>query len=117
MTHEFKVGQWVEYDGGVYQIYHMDHRDPSESWIHNWKEGERNNIGSVHTASLTPLTLRDGDFVKTEGMTQEQLSQRAGLAHMTISRIECGSPRPSMDALRKIAVALGVTLDDLAGEE
>ncbi len=52
-----------------------------------------------------------------KGMTQEQLAHKAGLAHMTISRIVCGSPRPSMDSLRKIATALGVTLDDLGGEE
>lgn len=48
-------------------------------------------------------------------LSQEGLAQAAGLGHMTVSRLERGSPRPSLDTLQKLARALGVSLDDLAG--
>lgn len=72
-------------------------------------EKQKGDDGTMKTGE------RIRDLRQREGMTQEALAYVAGLAHMTISRIERGSPRPSMDALRKIATALGVSLDDLAG--
>jgi len=49
-------------------------------------------------------------------LTQEALAHKAGVAHMTVSRLERNIQRPGVDLLQKIARALGVTLDDLAGE-
>jgi len=48
------------------------------------------------------------------GISQDVLSKRANLAFYTIAKIETGStPNPTIDTVKKIADALGVTLDDL----
>jgi len=48
------------------------------------------------------------------GISQDVLSKRANLAFHTIAKIEAGStPDPRIENVKKIADALGVTLDDL----
>lgn len=48
------------------------------------------------------------------GISQDILSKRANLAFHTIAKIEAGStPNPTIDTVKKIADALGITLDDL----
>jgi len=48
------------------------------------------------------------------GISQDVLSKKADLAFHTIAKIEAGStPNPTIDTVKKIADALGVSLDDL----
>jgi transcriptional regulator with XRE-family HTH domain len=48
------------------------------------------------------------------GISQDVLSKRANLAFHTIAKIEAGStPDPRIETVKKIAYALGVSLDDL----
>ena len=48
------------------------------------------------------------------GISQDRLSKKANLAFHTIAKIEAGStPNPTIDTVKKIADALGVSLDDL----
>jgi transcriptional regulator with XRE-family HTH domain len=48
------------------------------------------------------------------GISQDQLSKKANLAFHTIAKIEAGStPNPTIETVKKIANALGVSLDDL----
>jgi len=48
------------------------------------------------------------------GISQDVLSKRANLAFHTIAKIEAGStPNPTIDTVKKIVDALGVSLDDL----
>lgn len=48
------------------------------------------------------------------GISQDILSKKANLAFHTIAKIEVGAtPNPTIDTVKKIADALGVTLDDL----
>lgn len=48
------------------------------------------------------------------GISQDVLSKRANLAFHTIVKIEAGStPDPRIETVKKIADALGVSLDDL----
>ena len=48
------------------------------------------------------------------GISQDVLSKRANLAFHTIAKIEAGAtPNPTIDTVKKIADALGVSLDDL----
>jgi transcriptional regulator with XRE-family HTH domain len=48
------------------------------------------------------------------GLSQDTLSKRANLAFHTIAKIESGAtPNPTIDTVKKIADALGVTLNDL----
>lgn len=48
------------------------------------------------------------------GISQDVLSKKANLAFHTIVKIESGStPDPRIETVKKIADALGVSLDDL----
>lgn len=46
-------------------------------------------------------------------MTQSQLAEAVGCYPKDISRWETGERRPKIDALMRIAAALGTTLEDL----
>ncbi len=53
-------------------------------------------------------------YRKKLGISQDILSKRADLAYHTIAKIEAGStPDPRIETVKKIADALGITLDDL----
>lgn len=48
------------------------------------------------------------------GISQDILSKKAKLAFHTIAKIEAGStPNPTIETVKKIADALGVSMDDL----
>ena len=48
------------------------------------------------------------------GISQDVLSKKSNLAFHTIAKIEAGAtPNPTIETVKKIADALGVTLDDL----
>jgi mRNA interferase RelE/StbE len=48
------------------------------------------------------------------GLTQAALAERAGVNRVTVAEIETGRKQGSVATLRALAMALGVTLDDLA---
>ncbi len=53
--------------------------------------------------------LRDlGHIRKSKGLSQTELARRTGIVRATLSRIENGRIRPSLDEVRWIAQALGV---------
>ena len=47
------------------------------------------------------------------GMNQEAFADHCGFARTYMSRIETGGANPSLDAIKVLADALGVTLQDL----
>ena len=49
------------------------------------------------------------------GITAAELARQSGINQATISRVERGMQRPSVDTLSALACALDVPLDDLAG--
>ncbi len=50
-------------------------------------------------------------------MSQDRLSKKADLALNTIVKVETGeNPNPTVETLKKIAKALGVTIGDLFKE-
>ena len=53
---------------------------------------------------------------KAKAWSQYKLAKESGVTQPTISRIEAGKYNPSHGTLRALAKALGVTLDELAGE-
>lgn len=59
-----------------------------------------------------------GDRLKSlridAGLTQEQLAQRIGVKKQNISRYENGRVEPNIRTAKRIAEALGVTLEDIA---
>lgn len=54
---------------------------------------------------------------KASGLTQQALADRAGLHGTLVRRYEIGKVQPSIDALRRLAVALSVPADLLLFEE
>jgi transcriptional regulator with XRE-family HTH domain len=50
-------------------------------------------------------------------MTQAQLSEHSGLFRTHLSRIECGTANPSLDAIVAIACALRISPHDLLAHE
>lgn len=55
-------------------------------------------------------------FRKQKGLTQKALAESIGLSVMQLRRYEAGTSQPTLDVLRKIAVALGVSADELVFE-
>ena len=53
-------------------------------------------------------------YRELRGLTQVALSEASGVNRVQIANIESGSKRGSIDTLKKLAGALGVSLDDLA---
>ncbi len=53
------------------------------------------------------------DFRETAGLTQAELSSRAGIGRVTLTRIEKGEHSPRTETLTAIARALGVDVEDL----
>lgn len=54
---------------------------------------------------------------KERELTQEALGELAGLTKLQIHRYERGTSQPTLDALKRLAVALNVSIDELVFEE
>ncbi len=50
---------------------------------------------------------------KQKGLTQQQLAERVGVHVVQLRRYEAGSSQPTLDVIRGIAVALGISADEL----
>jgi len=53
---------------------------------------------------------------KTQALTQHQLADLAGVHVNQVRRYEAGTAQPSLEGLKKIALALHIKLDDLVFE-
>jgi len=53
---------------------------------------------------------------KHAGMSQEKLAEKASLHPVYVSAVERGAKTISMDALMRIAKALGIKLRDIVGD-
>ena len=51
------------------------------------------------------------------GLTQAELAEKAGISRATLARVELAEVDPAASTLRALARALGVTVNDLFGEE
>jgi transcriptional regulator with XRE-family HTH domain len=49
-------------------------------------------------------------------LTQEELAQKCGVTQQFIQMLENGKKNPSVSTLKKLAAALGVTVDELIGK-
>lgn len=60
-----------------------------------------------------PFPNRLAETRKERGLTQESLGESVGLTKLQIYRYEKGTSQPTLDVLKKIAVTLHVSLDEL----
>ena len=67
------------------------------------------------SAAVEPLNLgeRVRDLRKARNWTLEQAATEAGLARSTLSKIENGQMSPTYDALKKLALGLGISVPQL----
>lgn len=71
----------------------------------------------AHTLVSMPFPDRLARIRRLKGLTQKELADRVELHQSQIHRYESGASQPTLDALRKLALALAVTADELVFEE
>ena len=64
------------------------------------------------TGTAITNTIRKLRYERNE-MTQQDLAERVGVTRQTINAIELGKYSPSLEVAFRIAVALGVRLEDV----
>jgi transcriptional regulator with XRE-family HTH domain len=62
------------------------------------------------------LARRVRELRTGQGLTTRQLAERAGISQGAVSHLETGRRAPSLDLARRVASALGVTVDHLFAE-
>ena len=69
--------------------------------------------GEEALAVPVDLAERVRSLRKEKGWTLEQAAQAAGMARSTLSKIENAQMSPTYDALKKLAVGLGISVPQL----
>ena len=69
--------------------------------------------GEAETSMPLDLGARVRELRKAKDWTLEQAAQEAGLARSTLSKIENGQMSPTFEALKKLAVGLGISVPQL----
>lgn len=65
------------------------------------------------TGALSAVGGRLRDLRRKHDLTLEELSERTAISVSTLSRVESGSRRPTLDVLLPLSRLFGVTLDDV----
>jgi DNA-binding XRE family transcriptional regulator len=60
---------------------------------------------------------RLAEIRRGKGWTQEQLAGESGVNRVTIARYETGKTVPKIDTLQRLAVALGVQIDEIVDKK
>jgi transcriptional regulator with XRE-family HTH domain len=72
---------------------------------------------AAHSVEKVPYVIALGGAIRwlreQREMSQAELAARAGMTQPRLSRFERGESQPDAYALRRLAVALGITLEDL----
>lgn len=71
------------------------------------------SIETTHWLITMQLAAKLVQLRKQKGLSQQSLADAVGLHVTQIKRYESGATQPSLEALKKIVVTLGVTTDSL----
>ncbi len=71
----------------------------------------------LHSVYTMPFPERLTSLRKARGLTQEGLADLVGLTKLQIYRYERCDAQPSLEVIKKLAVALSVTIDALVFDE
>lgn len=69
--------------------------------------------GEAEDTAPIDLAVRVRELRKERNWTLEQAAQQAGVARSTLSKIENGQMSPTYEALKKLAVGLGISVPQL----
>jgi transcriptional regulator with XRE-family HTH domain len=72
---------------------------------------------SIYMVINMPFAARLVTLRKDRQLTQEALGEQVGLTKAQIYRYEKGASQPTLDVIKKLAIALSVTTDQLVFEE
>lgn len=86
-----------------------------QAFRHRLAAGEEEMIPSDVVDRILSGENRVRVWREHRGLGSSVLAEKAGIAQAFLSEIETGTRNGTVETLRKIAEALGVTLDDLAG--
>lgn len=78
---------------------------------------ETTTHSSVQCVDFMAFPDRLAALRKDKALTQKELAEMVGLNQAQIHRYEKGAAEPSMSALKRLALALAVTTDELVFEE
>jgi transcriptional regulator with XRE-family HTH domain len=84
--------------------------------IDSWDHPE-NIVAASDRPFYRALGLRIAEARKTAGLTQTQLAEQLGLAQQTLAHYEAGRLRVALALLAPLARALGVSTEELIGEQ
>ena len=70
---------------------------------------------SITNINLYKMSVREKLVVlrREHNLTQQQMADRVGLHVNQIRRYESGATQPSLDALKRIAIAMSISIDSL----
>lgn len=71
----------------------------------------------THRLYLMPFADRLTNLRKQRGLTQEGLADLIGLTKTQVYRYEKSNAQPTLDVIRRLAIALSVSSDELVFEE
>jgi transcriptional regulator with XRE-family HTH domain len=63
--------------------------------------------------SIMDFPTRLAELRKKKGLTQQALADEVGMSLVQVHRYEKGQAQPTLEALRRLSIALGVTSDEL----
>ena len=72
---------------------------------------------SIHSILMMSLRKRLIGLRREQGLTQQQMADAIGIHVNSLKKYETGQAQPSLDVLKKIALALHVSTDFLLFEE
>jgi len=72
---------------------------------------------SSHALFAMKFPERLAALRKERGLTQQSLADQVGLAVLQIRRYEGGTSQPTLDVIRRLAIALGTSADMLVFDE
>ncbi len=72
---------------------------------------------SSHALFAMEFPERRAALRKERGLTQQALADQVGLAVLQVRRYEGGTSQPTLDVIRRLAIALGVSADMLVFDE
>lgn len=77
----------------------------------------RNTVDSQDAKFFKAMGARIAQARKAQNLTQQQLADQLGLVQQTVAHYEVGRIRVTATVLPKLAHLLGMTVDELLGQE
>jgi DNA-binding XRE family transcriptional regulator len=90
-------------------------REAADTFRHKLASGDEELVPAEVVERILGGENRIRVWREHRGLTSKALAAKAGIAQGFVSQIETGKREGTVETLRKIASALAVTIDDLAG--